>query len=73
MNGVSPKNQQQNGNSFNHGKEKVFHSFQQNNQAQPANNPAELGSQGLLQNQNGVGGSIVGQAASSMIMSMKKA
>ena len=31
MNGVSPKNQQQNGNTLKHTKEKVFQSFQQNN------------------------------------------
>ena len=37
MNGVSPNNQQQNANSFNHTKEKVFHSFQQSNlNGQPA-------------------------------------
>lgn len=58
MNGVSPNNQQHNVNSFNHTKEKVFHSFQQNNMnSQPGSNPAELGSQAFLQNQNGVGNS----------------
>ena len=58
MNGVSPNNQQQNANSFNHTKEKVFHSFQQSNlNGQPAGNMGELGSQAYLQNQNAVGNS----------------